>query len=179
MKNIGKLVRNCSINRLCFKSELYRFLRSYRDAPHGSNSVSPARAMFRYNARFSRIPSTFEDIEPDSFTSIALAKDAESKSKMKNYSDKRNRAQAADFKIVEKVLIDTKKSFILNDKKITIFADEGYEITSIKGSMITATNSRHSITRNSSFFKRHTFNGDPPYLEQDYELLDFTSKDST
>ena len=67
MKNIGKLVRNCSLNRLNFKSELYRFLRSYRDTPQGSTDVAPARAMFRYNARFSRLPSTFEDIEPDSF----------------------------------------------------------------------------------------------------------------
>ena len=139
--------------RVKFKFELNRFLKSYRDTPYGSTGVAPARAMFRYNARFSRLPSTFEDIEPDSFTSIALAKDAESKSKMKNYSDKRNSAQAADFKSEEKVLIDMKKTNILSDKKITRFADEGYEITSIKGSMITDTNSRHSITKNSSFSK--------------------------
>ena len=36
MKNLGKIIRNCSINRLNFKSELNNFLISNRDTPHES-----------------------------------------------------------------------------------------------------------------------------------------------
>ena len=73
MKNLGKIIQNCSINRLNFKSELNNFLRSYRDTPHASTGVAPAKAMFRYNARFSTLPSTIEPSDQDDLSLAAKA----------------------------------------------------------------------------------------------------------
>ena len=165
MKNFGKIIRNCSINRLNFKSELNNFLRSYRDTPHASTGVAPAKAMFRYNARFSRLPSTVKPSNQDDLSSAAKAKDAEAKSKMKAYADKRNRARSSDLKVGDYVLLDCKRGLTLVDKKLTRFKDENYVVTHVKGSLITASNQRHSITRNSSFFKKCTFEQHNEYFE--------------
>ena len=130
--------------------------------------------MFRYNARFSRLPSTIVHPEVDLIKSSALINDAKSKDKMKEYSDKRNRAHSSELKIGDKVLLDVKKAAILSDKKTTRFADENYVITGKNGSMITASNERHSITRNSSFFKKASFEGAGENVLHEYDLSNFS-----
>ena len=109
--------------------------------------------MFGYSPRFSRLPNTIEPNIQDNLTSFALANDAKAKNKMKAYADKRYRAQPSPLKVADKVLLDVKRN-ILNDIKVTRFVDENYVISAKNGSMVTASNARHSITRNSSFFKK-------------------------
>ena len=65
---------------------------------------------------------------------------------------------------------------ILADKKLTRFSDENYIITAKKGSMVTASNDRHSITRNSAFFKKAIFQGAGENYDPEYELVTYGSK---
>ena len=65
--------------------------------------------MFRYNARFSRLPSTIEPSNQDDLSLAAKAKDAEAKSKMKAYADKRNRARSSDINEGDKVFLDCER----------------------------------------------------------------------
>ena len=153
VKNIAKLIRNCYVSRLNFKSQLNEFLRSYRDTPHVLTGDPPAKATFSYSPRFSKLPNTIESNIQDELTVVALSNDAKSKEKMKKYANRQNRAQPSFLKVSVKILLDVKRSNILHDKKVTRFVDESYVITATNGSMITASNGRHSITRNSSFSK--------------------------
>ena len=55
-------------------------------------------------------------------------------------------------------------------KNVRRFVDENYVITAKNGPIITASNERHSITRNSSLFNKATFNGAGIVFDYEYEL---------
>ena len=69
---------------------------------------------------------------------------------MKEYADKCNHAKNTDLNVGDKVLIKQPKQ----NKMSTPFKPEPFEITDKKGSMITAQNAEHTVTRNASFFKK-------------------------
>ncbi|RMZ97582.1 hypothetical protein BpHYR1_015375 [Brachionus plicatilis] len=98
------------------------------------------------------------------------------KSKTKAYADKKNRTHSSELKVGDKVLIDVKRGSILADKKLTRYSDENYKITAKKGSMVTASNDWHSITRNSAFIKKASFQGAGENCDPEYELVTYGSK---
>jgi hypothetical protein len=79
-------------------------------------------------------------------------KDATAKRKMKEYADDRNNAKPATFQIGDDVLVRQRKRNKFSSYNNPI----PYHIAAIKGSMITAENAKHNITRNSSHFKKIT-----------------------
>ena len=80
--------------------------------------------------------------------------DAKRKAKMKTYAHKCSHAKNTDLNIGVKVLITQPKK----DKMCKPFKPEPLEIKDNKGSMITAQNKEHTVTRNASFFKKLPFN---------------------
>ena len=69
---------------------------------------------------------------------------------MKNYADNKRNASECKLKMGDAVLARQEKK----NKLSSIFDPVPFKITAIKGSMITATRSSKTITRNSSFFKQ-------------------------
>ena len=76
--------------------------------------------------------------------------DTKSKERTKEYADKRSHAKSTDLNIGDKVVIKQPKK----DKMSSPFNPEPLEIKDRKGNMITAQNEEHTVTRNSSFFKK-------------------------
>lgn len=83
-------------------------------------------------------------------------RDRYKKMKMKIASDTKKKAKKCSLKPGDTVLVKQQK----RNKITTPFNHKPYEITSKKGSMITAEREDHRVTRDSSFFK-HVKNAEP------------------
>ena len=77
-------------------------------------------------------------------------RDARAKSKMKAYADTRRRATPHDLHIGDFVLVRQQKKIKLS----SFYDSRPYSITDINHSMITGKGDNHTVTRNSSFFKK-------------------------
>lgn len=75
--------------------------------------------------------------------------DAETKAKSKSYADKRRGAKQSNLTVGDQVLVRQPK----RNKLTPRFFPKPYEITDVKGTMITARRKEHQITRNCSHFK--------------------------
>ena len=89
---------------------------------------------------------------------------------MKELADTRLGAQESGLEVGDQVLIRQEK----RDKMDLPFVPSPYKVESKKGSMVTARRGDHSVTRNTSFFKRITPNcGNKTVVEsQDCEIQD-------
>ena len=144
MKTLEKAIRTAVVQGKNWKQELFTFLRQYRATPHSTTGKSPSELL---NGR--KLKSTLPLVQFDqAFPEIRRA-DAKRKEKMKEYADKCNHAKNTDLDDGDKVLITQPKQ----NKMSTPFKPEPFEITDKKGSMITAQNAEHTVTRNASFFK--------------------------
>ena len=128
---------------------MYKFLRQYRATPHPSTGHSPFQLLFNRKPQ-TKLPHV--DLEPrGQVDSHVRQNDKLAKTKMKEYADMRNHAKPCEIQIGDTVLVknDTKQ-----DKLSTPFKLHPHKITARKGSMLTASNGEHTITRNSSRFKK-------------------------
>jgi transposase InsO family protein len=132
-----------------WRQELHKFLRQYRGTPHPCTGFPPYSLMFNRDPR-TRLPQVEDHMSGD-MDKQARARDRVMKSKQKGYADTRNRAKPSDLAVGDHVLVreDGKK-----DKMSFPFRPKPYSVINRKGSMITAENDRHTVTRNASRFKR-------------------------
>ena len=146
MKTLNKAIITAHTKQLNWK-QLYRFLRNYRATPHATTDKTPAELLFGRKMR-TKLP----EVAPTVSDPALRCQDATAKNKMKGYADDRNNAKPATFRIGDDVLVRQRK----RNKFSPYNNPHPYHIVAINGSMITAENARHKITRNSSFFKRIT-----------------------
>jgi hypothetical protein len=145
MRTLEKAVRTATIEGKNWKQELYTFLRQYRATPHSTTGKSPSELL---NGR--KLKSTLPQILRDQSSSELRERDTKKKGEMKEYADKHNHAKEANLDVGDKVLLKQPKQ----NKLSTPFKPEPYEIQEKKGSMVTAQNENHTVTRNASFFKK-------------------------
>ena len=93
--------------------------------------------------------------------------DAAAKEKMKYHADKK--AKPHELKLGDLVLIPAAKA----NKLSPLFKPDPYRVVAIKGTMITASNGTHTVTRNASLLKRcpHLQLNDSPEPDED-QLMD-------
>jgi hypothetical protein len=158
MRNINKVMRNASVLSTCWRKEMNLFLGAYRSTPHSSTGVPPAQLVFKFNhtQRLAQIcqERSFERNKDDD---IALENDKIAKLKMKQSGDKHLRVKEADFRVGDKVLYQEPSRRLRNKQRSRRVVDD-FEITDIKGSMITvkSLSTGKVLTRNSSCFIRST-----------------------
>ncbi|XP_022803357.1 uncharacterized protein K02A2.6-like [Stylophora pistillata] len=145
MRTLEKAIRIAVIEHRSWKQELFTFLRQYRATPHSTTARSPSELL---NGR--KLKSTLPIHKQEQPFHDVRQTDANKTEKMKAYADKHNHAKHSDFEVGDRVLIKQPK----HNKLSTPFCPEPLEITQKKGSMVTAQNADHSVTRNSSFFKK-------------------------
>jgi len=145
MKTLEKAIRTAVVQGKNWKQELFTFLQQYRATPHSTTVKSPSELL---NGR--KLKSTLPLVQFDQASPEIRQADAKRKEKMKEYADKCNHARNTDLNVGDKVLIKQPKQ----NKMSTPFKPEPFEITDKKGSMITAQNAEHTMTRNASFFKK-------------------------
>ena len=149
MKPLMKAIRTSHAEGKNWKRELHKFLLNYRCTPHTTTGVAPAELLYGRVIR-GRLPHLEHGIDAQAVRNKALAKDSEAKARMKTYADTRRHARPSTFKVGDSVLAKQTRA----NKLTTRFDIRPRQVTEVKGSMITANRDSHSITRNSSFFKK-------------------------
>jgi len=151
MRTITKSLRAAVVEGKCFKQHLHSFLRAYRSTPQSTTQKSPAELLFGVPRSFrTRMPEPMDERQATPTSEEARRTDRRNKQNMKQYADKRNHASASRLNIGDKVIVLRPRT----NKLTSLYDPEPYSVTKIKGSMITATRPDHTITRNSSHFKR-------------------------
>ena len=147
MRTLNKTLCAAHLEDKNWQQELFLFLRNYRATPHSTTAVSAAELLFGRKLVV-KLPELITTAP--SRSSIADT-DMKHKAKMKTYADAKSKAHPHSLKIGDTVLVREQCKHKLSSPYNKI----PYTITSIKGTMITATNaSGHSITRNCSQFKQ-------------------------
>ena len=141
-KTLGKAIKVAAAENKNWKQEMHKFLRNYRATPHCTTKIAPAKALFGENIK-TRLPEIVIPEDDD----VTCENDLKAKQKMKIYADKKSKP--CMIKEGDAVLIKQPKA----NKLTTPFNPKPYKVVSRKGSMITAKQGEHSITRNSSYFK--------------------------
>jgi hypothetical protein len=121
-------------------------MRNYRATPHSVTKVAPAQLIFR-NADTSRLPRYKSGFVPESIDLQASVNDQVNKKKMVKNANKYLHTKEVSLQVGDKVLVKQNQT----NKTMTPFDPSPFEITAIKGTMITARNSNKTITRNISF----------------------------
>lgn len=151
MKPLKKCLQTACIEHKNWKQELHHFLLNYRATPHCTTKVPPATALFGRNIR-TKLPQEPTAINMDEINIKINEADHDAKVKRKAYADNRRGAKKPTFKVGDQVLVLQPKV----NKLTSRFNPKPYRITTIKGTMITASRKDHHITRNCSHFKLFT-----------------------
>ena len=167
MKTIAKILRTARIEGKNWKQELFTFLRAYRSTPHSTTQKSPAELLLHRKMKTS-LPQIDTNRNDDA---DIRRKDERAKTAMKTYADKRRHAKPNQLQIGEEVLVKIPKT----DKLSSYYNPKPYNVTEIKGTMITASCGNHSITRNASFFKKLNRQNQP--VNQPMNITDDNSTD--
>ena len=144
-KRFTKIMMTSKVEKVSWRQELYKFLRSYRATPHCTTKKIPADLMFSTRNFGTRIPVRRKNCEDDELRE----NDRINKERMKHYAEKRLRIKKSDISLGKYVLVKKQRK-----SKVDPYYDPvPYIVSDIKGNMVTAKRDDHVITRNNSFFK--------------------------
>ena len=150
MKPLTKAIRSAVIDKRNWRKELNRFLLSYRATPHSTTQFSPAQLLFNRSIN-TKLPQLTTENTSETHQHL-VHRDFIEKGKMKENTDRAQRAKASGIDIGDTVLVKQPKQ----NKLSTNFNPDPYIVIERKGTMLTAYNEGkdHTITRNISHFKR-------------------------
>ena len=138
-----------------WQRELNMWLAAYRTTPHSSTGVPPAQLVFKFNytQRLAQLCAT-RDFYKNDDDDIAVENDKAAKAYMKLAGDKRLRAVKCDLEVGDSVLYKEANKHLKKKTRPRRLV-ENFEVTSIKGSMVTVRSKQGKLfTRNSSCFIR-------------------------
>ena len=147
MRTLEKTIRAAHVEGLPWKQTLYTFLRNYRATPHCSTGMAPADVLFGRPLRI-KLPEAPLPLHSQMDAKLRQT-DAVAKNRMKLHADRVRHAAPLALKVGDMVLCRQKKE----GKLCSAYNPRPYKVITIKGSMVTAKNNNHVITRNSSHFK--------------------------
>ena len=147
MRNIKRICTTAKVEHKNWRQELNIFLRNYRATPHSSTGVPPHTALYGRPMR-TKLPEVPLNLPKDKEMRI---KDQRSKDVMKKYADQRRHTKPSSLRPDDEVLVHKGKAH--QRKTEPYYEPHPYTVIDKKGSMVTASDGQHSITRNSSMFK--------------------------
>ncbi|KAK3731602.1 hypothetical protein QZH41_004844 [Actinostola sp. cb2023] len=147
MRNLKKICTTARIEHKNWQQELNKFLRNYRATPHSSTGVPPYTALYGRPMR-TKLPEIPTQSKQDKEMRL---NDQQSKDEMKRYADQRRNTRSSNINPNDKVLVHKGKPH--QGKTEPYYEPHPYTVIDKKGSMITASDGKHNITRNSSKFK--------------------------
>jgi hypothetical protein len=138
MRNINKAVRCAAIENRPYDQAVDDYVTRYNDTPHSTTNIAPNEAMKTNKSRC--------------FKDTMEQRDHDQKYKMKQNADKNMKCRTSALKIGDRVLHKWDRA----TKFTPLFDPQSYQITDIKGNMVTATRTsdKHVRVRNTSFFKK-------------------------
>ena len=147
VKTLKKCLKAAKTGGRNWRKELQTVLRSYRSTPHSTTGCSPATLLLKRAMR-TKLPQADH---ADPISEIIRRHDSAQKLKIKAYADKHGQVKPSNIGIGESVLV--KRPFSAS-KGATVYDPSPLRVVQKKGTMITAKNDDHAVTRNSSFFKK-------------------------
>ena len=147
MRNLKKLYRTATTEHQSTRQALNKYLRNYRATPHSSTGVAPATLLFGRETRV-RLPELPRNPKPDK---SVRKHDKKAKDKMKSNAEKNKKLSQKQLRTGDCVLLKRDKSLKTHQ---TPYHTNPYEVTQVKGTMITATDGTRTVTRNASYFKK-------------------------
>ena len=149
MKPLGKAIKTARLEHRNWVQELSRFLLSYRTTPRCSTKIPPAQLLFNRPMR-GALPMLNSKSKVLDRHHEAEINDTKTKTKGREYANKRRQVKWSDLAVGDKVLFKQRKK----DKFTSKFESSPYTVIERKGTRIVAENQRHQATRNASFFKK-------------------------
>jgi hypothetical protein len=148
MQSVKKVITTAIIEKKRWRTELTNFLKAYRATPHYTTGIAPVDLMFNYTANTTRLPRIEEQQD---------RKELEAKARI-NQEKARERVNKQRNKHTHENKIEIEDNAIVKQKKTSKltppYDPNTYKITDVKGTMITDSREGHTITRNTSHFKR-------------------------
>ena len=152
MPVVKKIIQVAKEQGRNWRQELQRALRARRATPHPSTGVAPAVSLFNGRKYRTRLPAP---IRVHYNRERMISKDAESKGKMKDYSDRKAYVKPNTIKKGDLVLCRQQKK----SKLTTPFFSKPMKVISRKGSRVVAEIDGRKVTRHINHFK--------PYIPKD------------
>ena len=149
MPNLTKLMRIAKEEGRNWRQELHKYLRAYRATPHKTTGFAPAHSIFNGRTYRTRLPKPIQWRRPIDHGKMKQ-NDAEAKSKMKWYADKKSYVKPSNIQVGDRVLCRQDR----RNKMTTPYFNQPMTVTQIRGSRVTAMNKGRFVTRHLSFFKR-------------------------
>jgi hypothetical protein len=148
MKNNNKTIRCAAIEGIPWKTTCSLWLKRYNQTPHSSTKFSPN--MLLQGSDLCDILPTLNNrkLTPE-IQKQARINDAQAKLKMKTYADAYQHVKHREFKLNDPVMVKWTRT----NKYMSLFDPLPYRISATNGTMLTASRTDHTITRNSKFFK--------------------------
>ena len=149
VRSVKKSIRSALAAGATWKQQLPEFLMAYRNTPHSSTGVSPAQLLLGRPLRDKL--TVVEEVKTSTKPVVkgALSRDERRKAYNKAYADNNRHAKSATISKGQQVLVRP-------DRKPTSFAPryepKPYEVTAVKGTMVTAQRDGKMVTRNVSWF---------------------------
>jgi len=154
MKNLGKVLKAAQIEKRDKWQSAQEFVRNYQETPHSTTKVPPALLILSYRRNIPSMPGI--RLSPEELVKLhAKARENDSKAKSKQAVDynKRMEARGSVVQVGDTVLAWRRPT----NKSMTCWDPEEYVVVKKNGSAVTAErmgNNAHSMTRNSSMFKK-------------------------
>ena len=145
MRMLLKVAHTAYIEKKDPRREVYKYLLAYRATPHSTTGKTPAELLFN---RKIKTPVTMLHKSEDKDQALRR-KVAMKMRKVKMYHDQKRKAKHSDIKVGDNVLVQQKKTSVK-----PFFDQNSYQVTSRKGTMVTACRRNKCITRNVSKFKK-------------------------
>ena len=155
LKKLGKVLKTAKAGNIDKNKHLQEFLRRYRETPHSTTKVPPALLLmgFSRHSGLPQIETPWSSRALDKWHKLAQENDRILKDRMKQEYDHRMRVKECGLEVGCKVLLKLKP----HRKSTSKWDRIPYEVKEVKGRMVTAARHDHTITRNSSFFKRFRY----------------------
>ena len=151
MKCINKRIRCAAVDKSNWKKVLESFIQRYRETPHSATKVTP-KALIEKSSSSSLLPMVIKKVVQANLLQQAKWNDERAKRNMKTYADQIKHTKSFCFKIGEPVLHKWERA----NKYKPLFDPYAYRVTEVKGSRVRVERQNHSLTRNSSCFKKIT-----------------------
>ena len=146
-QTLAKFVKTVTAQGRSWKNELHNFLLIYRNTPHCTTGVSPAKLLMNRSLR-DKLPSC--QYKETKLMKEVRTTDAKKKEKYKTEYDKRKHVKPASIQQGDWVLIRRKKK----GKLLTKFETTPVQVVRVRGSAITVLRNDKEVIRNSSEFKK-------------------------
>ena len=148
MKPLNKAIKAATVEGKSWRQEIHKFLRNYRATPHVTTGKAPAELLFGDNIRV-----LLPEISQRKDDGEVRDRDARHKQRQKLNADHKNCYRpTSELKVGDHVLVRQPQQ----NKLTPPYMPEPLKVTSVKGTMVTATDPDHgkgTKTRNISQFK--------------------------